>query len=69
MNVAQNSQKFWIRVRRSLTEVLGTGIEGLQNSQKFRVLRRGRTKLTKVQGTHNNVVAVRRVLWDVRIEL
>ena len=45
-----------------LTEVPGTGIKPLQNSQKFRVLRHGRTELTEVPGRYNNVVPVPRVL-------
>ena len=45
-----------------LTEVPGTGIKPLQNSQKFRVLWPGRTELTEVPVRYKNVVPVPRVL-------
>ena len=52
-----------------LTEVPGTGMKVLQNSQKFRVLWLGRTELAKVSGRYKNAVPVPRVLWHGRTDL
>ena len=38
-------------------------MEVLKNSQKFRVLRHGRTELTEVPGGYKDAVPVPRVLW------
>ena len=38
-----------------LPEVSGTGMEVLQNSQKFRVLWHGHTELTEVPGGYKNI--------------
>ena len=42
--------------RTELTEIPGTGMEVLQNTQKFRVLWHGRTELTEVPGTGTNIL-------------
>ena len=52
-----------------LTDVPGTGLEALQNFQKFRVLWHGRTELTQVAGRYKNAVPVPRVLWHDRTDL
>ena len=52
-----------------LTEVPGTGMEVLQNPQKFRVRYGIRTELTEIPGRYTNVVPVPRVLWHRRAEL
>ena len=39
------------------TEVPGTGMKVLQNFQKFRVLRHGRTELPEVLGRYDNAVS------------
>ena len=51
-----------------LIEIPGTGMEVLQNSQKFRVRYGYLTELTEVPGRYTNVVAVPRVLWHRRTE-
>ena len=65
----QNSQKFragtksavsvlrvlWRR-RAEVTEVLGTGMNVVNNSQKFRILWRGRAERTEVPGTGMRVL-------------
>ena len=55
--------------RTELTEVAGTGMEVLQNFQKFRVLWHGRTELAEVPGRYKNAVPVPRVLWHGRTDL
>ena len=52
-----------------LTEVPGTGMNVLQNFQKFRVLWHGRTELTEVPGRYKNAVPVPRVFVHRRTEL
>ena len=47
---------------KELTEVPGTGMKVLQNSQKFRVLWHGRTEFTEFRGRYKNAVPVPRVL-------
>ena len=44
-----------------LTEVPGTGVKVLQNSQHFRVLWHGRTKLPEVRGRYKHALPVPRV--------
>ena len=52
-----------------LTDVPGTGLEALQNFQKFRVLLHGRTGLTELPDWDNYAVPVPRVLWHGRTHL
>ena len=57
------SSRYGYERHTELEEVPGTGTGVLQNSQKFRVLWYGRTKLTEVPGGYKNAVPVPRVLW------
>ena len=60
---------YWGTGRTKLTEVSGTGMNVLQNFQKFRVLWHGRPDLTEVPGRYTNAVPVPRVLWHGRTDL
>ena len=57
------SSRYGYERHTELEEVPGTGTGVLQNSQKFRVLWYGRTKLTEVPGGYKDAVPVPRVLW------
>ena len=54
--------------RTELTEVPGTGMNVLQNFQKFRVLWYGRAELPEVPGRYRNAVPVPRLLWYGRTD-
>ena len=56
-------------VLQNLTEVPGTGMEVLQNSQKFRVRYESLAELTEVPGRYTIVVPVPRVLCHSLTEL
>ena len=85
MAALQNLEKIRVRVWKSykthrssgygygsladLREDSGTGMEVLQNSQKFRVRDGHLPELTEVPDRYPNVVPVPRVLWHGRTEL
>ena len=63
------SSRYGYECPTEFTEVPGTGMKVLQNSQKFWVLWHGRTEVTEVPGRYKKVVPVPRVLWHGRTDL
>ena len=57
------SSRYGYERHTELTEVPGTGMKVLQNSNKFWVLLQRRTELTEVPGRYKNAAPVPRALW------